>query len=217
MSEQKEKPVRARNFAFLVYPESAPADWLGRIQDLHVPGCVSPLHDRDVYTLPSESHQVGDLKKPHWHCLLAFQGVKTVKQILTALDFLGVSHVEVVHNMSAMVRYFAHLDNQEKAQYDPSKIVGFCGFDVSKYLYSGFTLYQEVSAMIDLIEKMDFRTYAGFFTYCLAEKSSVWIPILLEHGNINNTVRFFIQSRDKHRKKSMTEDEIKMLVKASED
>ncbi len=216
MSEVKEKPVRARNFAFLVYPESAPADWLGRIQDLHVPGCVSPLHDRDVYTLPSDSHQVGELKKPHWHCLLSFQGVKTVKQILTALEFLGVCHVEVVHNMSAMVRYFAHLDNQEKAQYDASKIVGFCGFDVSKYLYSGCTLYNEVSNMIDYIESNNIRTYAGFFCRCLCEKRDVWIPILLEHGNINNTVRFFIQSRDRLRKKSLSEDDIKNFAKAAE-
>ena len=39
---------RFRNFATVVYPESAPADWLTVLDSLHVPAFVSPLHDADV-------------------------------------------------------------------------------------------------------------------------------------------------------------------------
>lgn len=52
--------VRTRNFATVVYPESAPADWLDIINDLHIPCFVSPLHDQDL-------DAKGKPKKPHYH------------------------------------------------------------------------------------------------------------------------------------------------------
>ena len=57
---------RTRNFATVVYPESAPADWMERLDQCHVAALVSPLHDRD--TNPS-----GEPKKPHYHVLLMFE------------------------------------------------------------------------------------------------------------------------------------------------
>ena len=37
---------RLRNFATVVYPESAPENWLDRLDGLHVPAFVSPLHNQ---------------------------------------------------------------------------------------------------------------------------------------------------------------------------
>ncbi|MDU2191324.1 MAG: Rep family protein, partial [Klebsiella pneumoniae] len=39
---------RTRNFTTIVYPESAPENWLEILQQLFVPALVSPLHDKDV-------------------------------------------------------------------------------------------------------------------------------------------------------------------------
>ena len=49
---------RARNFATIIYPESAPNDFLLILKDFKVNFFLSPLHDKDC-----DIH--GELKKPH--------------------------------------------------------------------------------------------------------------------------------------------------------
>ena len=50
---------RTRNFATVVYPESAPADWMERLDQYHIAALVSPLHDKDKN--PSGESQEGAL------------------------------------------------------------------------------------------------------------------------------------------------------------
>lgn len=42
------KVEKGRNFAWLIYPESAPKDWKERLEKLDIPMAISPLHDKDV-------------------------------------------------------------------------------------------------------------------------------------------------------------------------
>ena len=65
---------RYRNFATIVYPESAPSDWINILRSEIIPFFVSPLHDRDIL-------EDGTPKKPHYHVMLMFDGVKTVEQV----------------------------------------------------------------------------------------------------------------------------------------
>ena len=51
---------RVRNYATIVYQESAPAGWLDILDELHIPAFVSPLHDKDL-------NKEGEIKKAHWH------------------------------------------------------------------------------------------------------------------------------------------------------
>ncbi len=39
---------RTRNFATVVYPESAPENWMRILEEHRVPALISPLHDKDV-------------------------------------------------------------------------------------------------------------------------------------------------------------------------
>ena len=39
---------RTRNYATVVYPESAPNDWIEVLTQQFVPCFISPLHDKDV-------------------------------------------------------------------------------------------------------------------------------------------------------------------------
>ena len=57
MSEKK-SIVKKRNWAFVLYPESAPEDWRERLQQTGLQCCVSPLHDKDV-------NDTGGPKKAH--------------------------------------------------------------------------------------------------------------------------------------------------------
>ena len=42
------KILKKRNWAFVVYPESAPSDWIEQLQQRGVVGAISPLHDKDL-------------------------------------------------------------------------------------------------------------------------------------------------------------------------
>ena len=51
---------RTRNFATVIYPESAPSDWKEILNQEFIPAFISPLHDRDT-------NPTGEPKKPHYH------------------------------------------------------------------------------------------------------------------------------------------------------
>lgn len=117
---------RYRQWTIVVYPESAPADWRDKLNGLQ--WVESPLHDKD--TNPD-----GSMKKSHWHIMIFFEGKKSYEQIKKIADSINGASPQYVQSITGMVRYLAHLDNPEKAQYDKSKIIGH-GIDVSKYLES---------------------------------------------------------------------------------
>lgn len=120
------KDGRYRYWTIVVYPESAPEDWRDRLNGLQ--WVESPLHDKD--TNPD-----GSVKKTHWHIIIFFDGKKSYEQIKKIADSINGASPQYVQHITGMVRYLAHIDNPEKAQYDKSKIIGH-GIDVSKYLES---------------------------------------------------------------------------------
>ncbi len=52
---------RTRNFTTIVYPESAPENWMEILGELFIPSLVSPLHDRD--TNPTGECKKGSLPR----------------------------------------------------------------------------------------------------------------------------------------------------------
>lgn len=117
---------RKRNWSFIVYPDSAPKKWQSTLANYHVPFIISPLHSKD-------RNDDGTFKKAHYHVLILFSGKKSYNQVKQITDKLSSPIPKAVASTKGLVRYFAHLDNPEKAQYDPSEIKGFCGADVDSY------------------------------------------------------------------------------------
>lgn len=70
---EKEKVFRTRNYATIVYKESAPENWKEILSDEHVGVLISPYHDKDL-------NPDGEVKKAHWHVLILFDGVKSQRQ-----------------------------------------------------------------------------------------------------------------------------------------
>jgi hypothetical protein len=126
--EQKSttKDGRYRYWTIVVYPESAPANWRDKLNGWQ--WVESPLHDKDV-------NADGTSKKAHWHIMIFNQGKISFNQAKEVADSINGASPQYVQNVVGMIRYFAHLDNPEKAQYDKSQIIGH-GVDVSKYLDS---------------------------------------------------------------------------------
>lgn len=117
--------VRGRNWATIVYPESAPVDWMERFGNLHVQGYISPLHDRDVKPV------TGELKKPHYHVMMRINGKVSWQRAQSMFESVGGVGCEQVNDWGAYARYLCHLDekNNGKARYNTGEVQMFGGAD----------------------------------------------------------------------------------------
>lgn len=122
------KDDRTRTWAFVAYPESLPPNWRAVLDEMGVPWACSPLHDKDV------NETTGEPKKPHYHVVLSFSGPKSYEQVKEITDKLNTTVPQKCHSVRGAVRYMAHLDNPEKAQYSTSDITSGMGFDVDDAL-----------------------------------------------------------------------------------
>ena len=159
-ADEKRKDTRTRMWTFVLYPESAPADWRDQIDDYHMQWIESPLHDADM-------NADGTPKKPHIHILLLYESHKTYEQVLEVTQKVNATVPQKCHAARGLVRYMAHLDNPEKAQYDRALIRGHGGADVGEYLKlsssESMELQKEIIRFVidnDLTEYVDLVTYA---------------------------------------------------------
>lgn len=119
--------VKARYWSLIVYPDSAPANWIEQLQFTGLPFCISPLHDKD--TNPD-----GEVKKAHWHVILCYGGPTTYNNVKKSIaDKLNAASPKYLQSVKGMYRYFTHQDNPEKYQYDKKDIQCFGGFSIDDY------------------------------------------------------------------------------------
>lgn len=177
---------RLRNFGFLIYEDRTP-NWRAQLQDLHVCSAVSPLHDKDRYEEDFDGdeerppHKAGDLKEPHRHGLLMFDGKKSIAQVRKLLEPLGIKWVEPVASLRGYSRYLCHLDEPQegvpypKHIYDISGIELFCGasIDLSKAL-SGEELKRVRAEVLSWIREYNVMEYADVVDYAL-EREPDWL------------------------------------------
>lgn len=113
MSEKQQK--RSNLWLCVVYPEdSLPDNYLQIISyEWHVPTLLSPVHDADLNADSTE-------KKKHIHIMIDFGSGqnKSYDQVLNLTKKLHGTVPVICQNRSAMIRYFIHRDNPEKAQYN---------------------------------------------------------------------------------------------------
>lgn len=173
-SEQKE--TRTRNWTIVLYPESAPKNWREIIDDLHIEWVESPLHDKD-------KNATGETKKAHWHVLLMFGGVKSYEQVLEITQQLNCPRPERCHNAKAMVRYMAHMDNPEKAQYSPSDIKAHGGVDLAELLRpSSSERYTIISEMISYVKREKVIEFQDLMDYAQENEFDTWFPLLCDNS-----------------------------------
>lgn len=185
---------RTRDWTFIVYPESAPEDWTDILEELHIQWICSPLHDRDQN--PDRSN-----KKPHWHVMMLFDGVKSYEQVEEISKSVNGTIPQKVGSAVGMVRYFAHLDNPEKHQYDPTLIIGHGGVDLDKYLAprSGDE-DRMLEEIYDFIDDNCIVHFSQFLRYCRKNRRHDWFPL------INRKFAFIVSTYIKGCREELKED-----------
>lgn len=186
------KDNRARNWTFIVYPDSAPANWSDVLNDLHIQWSCSPLHDKDV-------NADGEVKKAHWHILMIFEGNKSQDQVDQISNSINGTICQKVSSIRGMVRYFTHMDNPEKFQYSPNDIGCHGGFDPSEYLTLSKSYQLDmITEMIDFIKSEDILYFEELVEYSIHFKRDTWYPILV----FNNCffVTQYLKSKREHHK-----------------
>lgn len=163
---------RASAWSFILYPESSPGDWIDIINDMHLEFFVSPIHDKD--TDPD-----GEIKKPHYHVMVNYQTLKSFDQVKELTDLLKQPIPQKVHNTRSLLRYFVHLDNPDKYQYNQSEIQCFGGADIGEALKPTYT--EKSSMMYDII---------GF----IQENGITELQEIVDYSRINNTEWFQLLS-----------------------
>lgn len=175
-----------RYFQFLVYPQSAPADWEKILEDSLGDYAISPVHNGD-----------DDISKPHHHviykhgnpCSLDF-AKSVIPSVVPANGY-----VEPCMHPGNAQRYLIHLDQPEKEQFPG-------GVNAIRVL-NGFPL--DLTRELTKIEKQEIRSkcFAWIVDNSILEYAE-FLDSLLELGNpdmfdyaFNHTIAFnaYLKSR----------------------
>ncbi len=146
--------VKKRNWAFLVYPDSAPSDWMDKLQKTGLQCAVSPIHDKDI-------NPDGSPKKAHYHVILAYSGPTSFNVVKALTDKFNSPIPKPLEQIRGYYRYLSHKDNPEKYQYDEKEIKTINGFNISDFVeLTRSEIMQIKKSLQALIRQYDICEYA---------------------------------------------------------
>ena len=151
--------IKKRNWGAVVYPESAPQDWIDILKLKGISFAVSPLHDKDL-------NADNTPKKPHYHIIMCFPGPTTDKTVNDIMKELNQPIAIPLESVKGYYRYFTHKDNPEKYQYDDKDIQLFNGFDVADLL-NNFEVFQALKEIQGFIIEYEILEYCDLIDFLL--------------------------------------------------
>ena len=180
------KDNRTRIWSFIAYPDSVPADWEQILTErFNLKWARSPLHDSDTNADETQ-------KKPHWHIVLVFDGKKSYEQVKEISDTINATIPQKVHNLQGLMRYFLHLDNPEKAQYD-FKDIKAVGINAEVEVFSEKEgKLRVIREMIEFCEANDIRELCELFNYAMGNEPSWFEALSLNSAMVMN---MYLKSR----------------------
>lgn len=153
------KIVKKRNWAFVLYPESAPENWREILTKTGLQCAVSPLHDKDI-------NPTGEQKKAHYHIILCYAGPTSYNVVKALTDELNQPIPQSLEQVKGYYRYLTHKDNPEKYQYDEKDITTINGFSILDYTELSKTERREMKLKIqNVIRQIDIKEYSDLLNY----------------------------------------------------
>lgn len=178
------KDAKRRAWGFLLYPadDGELAQMVDAIEKSGQMCVLSPVHDRDTWTEADEqadaTHKAGELKKRHVHGMWVFNGGARMSQALKACEIFGEScpkHVEPINSVVGMTRYFAHMDNPEKFQYNPTDIRAYNGAEI-RLLQRGSEMADGIGReCLEWLQVNHVVEYAALVDFARDERPD-WLP-----------------------------------------
>lgn len=158
--------VKKRYWAFVLYPESAPSDWIDQLAQFGVPAAVSPLHNMDC-------NPDGEVKKEHFHIILCYSGPTTLNSVKTVTDALNCPMPIPLEQVKGYYRYLTHKDNPEKAQYSEADIRCLNGFHVRDFCEITKSEVDKIKFDLRaLCVEMNFLEYSDFIDFVAVNLSA---------------------------------------------
>lgn len=160
-------------FATELYPESVKPDYLAIIDSWHIQALLSPLHDKDV-------KEDGTPKKPHYHLELLYSTGRTEESVRKDTVSIGGVGLEILKSKVGYARYLCHLDNPEKAQYDPKDVKEFGGINYMSLIETKNKshVYADI---IKYIDDTHIKSYAQLLRYAMRFEP-IWFETLCKNG-----------------------------------
>lgn len=176
---------RTRNYATVVYPDSAPENWQEKLAEYYVPSFISPLHNMDVdpFALDEDGNKIEKPKKPHYHVMIMFDSVKTIEQAREILSDIGGVGVEIVNSVRGYARYLCHLDNPEKFQYDKGFVKSLYGADYEETIGLALDRYIAIREMVCFCRDNSILAYSELFRYAMDHRQD-WFRVLCDSGTV---------------------------------
>lgn len=191
--KKSKRAARDRDFAFILYPESANPKWKQILSDLKLP-VFWVFHDKDMII----DEETGEMvpKKPHYHVMLMFSNPRsenTAKKI--SIRCGGNGHLEELITRRGYARYLIHIDDPEKYQYSPNDVVCLGGADYNALSMTVTDIKKaEDDMLVDVIsycKSTNIIAYCQLIDYCIENKRE-WLSFLRSpNGRI---VRDYIKS-----------------------
>lgn len=176
--------ARGRNFATVVYPDSAPENWKQLLSEHHIPAFISPLHDNDI-------NPTGEEKKAHYHVLVMFEGKKSDEQIKELFDTFGGVGLEKVGSLRGYARYLCHLDNPDKAQYPPDQVTSLHGADYISIIGLASDKYNAIQDIMEFCVKYKCYLFCDLLRYSALHRRD-WFRVLCDNGTV--VIKEFLKS-----------------------
>lgn len=171
----EKKAIKKRNWAFVLYPESAPDNWIDVIQQSGLQAVVSPLHDKDI-------NDTGEPKKAHYHVILIYSGPTSYNVVSAFTASLNATVPKALESVRGYYRYLTHKDNPEKVQYSDDDIISINGFDIADFVeLTKSEINSKKKQLQILIRKENFFEYSDFMDYLLDNDMSVEYDVASNH------------------------------------
>lgn len=173
--EEKRKGTRHRGWVWVSYPESVAQDWREKLENEGVPMFISPLHDRD-------KNADGTPKKPHNHGLMLWDSPTSYETAKAIADAIGAvmppknpkpgAPKPYAQNVRTAARYLCHLDNPDKAQYNPEDVtcINCTLADYYAIISSASDDDEVLDEITDYIDANEVVSFAAFIRYCKQER-----------------------------------------------
>lgn len=190
------KNTKGRNWAFIMYPESMPANWQDILLDTGLPFAISPLHDKDI-------DATGEEKKPHYHVICMYDNPTTFKNVKeNVCDLVNATIPKKLESLRGMYRYHIHIDNPEKYQYDDRDRTFLNGFDPnSAEALTATEIDKLTNEILEFIDNNDILEYSDLLYHFRISDLINLLQVAKSHTILFNT---YIRSK-RHKLKENTQ------------